>query len=161
MKKLNVKMPKQLPLKLRQKLVTGVFTAHDPEELFYMQDFPKLRQDGTGYSHSNVVEFCKINGYDLGFGYRIKLSKSGAVLKKELHSFALKNGQVIELDYKLDWKGRVHYIGVKVEPELHKNLMYISKANTEFYKDRSPFALFEKDFLKVEPKEDIENENGG
>lgn len=147
MKKVSIKLPLQLDLNIRKKLVAGRYHGHDPEELFYLQRFPKLRIDATGYTHSKVVELCSSTDMQLAYGYRVYRYKGEKYWTKEPYSFPLKDGKVVEVDKNFSWDNvEVHYAGVIIEPKLYKNLEYIKQAGTAFFKERSPFALFEPDY---------------
>ncbi len=153
MRKVSIKLPKQPTLSLRKELTSGRFNGHDPEELFYMQSFPAFRQHKKGFSHENVAQYCKANELELAYGYKVWRYKKDKHWKKQPYSFALDKGRVIDLDRQVDWADiDVHFMGVVVEPLLFKNSDYVKFANVDFYKRRSSFSLYEKDYLDKEDK---------
>lgn len=160
MKKVSINLPRQLDLGIRTKLVNGRYRGHDPEELFYLQRFPKARIQPTGYTHNKVVELCSTTPMQLAYGYRVFRYKGEKRWNKEPFSFALEKGRVVEIDKNFTWDNvEVHYVGVIVEPELYKDLDYIKQAGKTFYKERSPFALYEIDF-KGDPNDEDDRKVG-
>lgn len=147
MRKQKSPRPQQLELGLRKTLVSGRHKGSDPEELFYLQKFRKGKQHPIGYSHAKVVDYCLLENLKLAFGYKIWKYREDKRWIKEIYSFPVVNGKAIDLAKDPKWTEiDIHLIGVIVEPELFRDLAYLKESNLEFFRKRSIFRLYTKDF---------------